>query len=96
MVVDAAAAFGVRGTLLAEVGGFDYLVEMSQQSLVDPNPSIREEARQVVGILALLQAFSDRDETGTNGPIDRFLFKVDPNGAVSVNDKPLLPPMASQ
>ncbi len=96
MVVDAAAAFGVRGTLLAEVGGFDYLVEMSQQSLVDPNPGIREEARQVVGILALLQAFSDRDETGTNGPIDRVLFTVDPNGAVSVNDKPLLPPLASQ
>ena len=96
MVIDAAAAFGVRGTLLAEVGGFDSLVEVSQRSLVDPNPGIRAEARQVVGILALLQAFADRDETGANGPIDRFLFKVDPNGAVSVNDKPLLPPLSPQ
>ncbi len=96
MVIDAAAAFGVRGTLLAEVGGFDTLVEVSQRSLGDPNPGIRAEARQVVGILALLQTFADRDETGANGPIDRFLFKVDPNGAVSVNDKPLLPPLSSQ
>jgi len=95
MVIDGDAAFGIRGTLLAEVGGFDFLVALAHQSLEDPDPGIRGEARQVVGMLALLQAFADRDETGADGPIDRFLFKIEPNGAVSVNNKPLLPPQSS-
>lgn len=95
MVVDANAAFGMRGTLLAEVGGFDTLVELARQSLENPDPRIQGNARGVVAVIAVLQALAERDETATNGPVDRFLFKVEPNGAVWVNDKPLLPPQTS-
>ena len=95
MVIDAEAAFGMRGTLLAEVGGFDALVELAQQSLEDPDPRIRDNARGVVAVIAVLQAFAERDETAANGPVDRFLFKVGPSGAVWINDKPLLPPQPS-
>ena len=95
LVIDAEAAFGVRGTVLAEVGGFDSLVDLAQRSLEDPDPKIRDNARGLVAMLALLRAFADRDETPAEGPIDRFMVKVDPNGALSVNEKPLLPPQPS-
>ncbi|MDJ0947120.1 MAG: hypothetical protein QNJ30_27015 [Kiloniellales bacterium] len=96
LVIDSDAAFGARGTVLAEVGGFDFLVQLAQESLEDPDPKVRDNARGVVGLLALLQAFTDRDETGARGPVDRFLIKVGPDGALSVNDKPLLPPQPAQ
>ena len=95
MVIDAAAAFGMRGSLLAEFFGFDALVELAQLSLEDPDPRIQDTARSVVGFVALLQAFAQRDETAPGGPVDRFLFKVERNGAVWINDKPLLPPQPS-
>ncbi len=95
LVIDAGAAFGVRGTVLAEVGGFDSLLELAQQSLADPDQEIRDNARGAVALLALLKAFAERDESGAEGPVDRFLVKVDPDGALSVNDKLLLPPQPS-
>lgn len=95
LVIDAGAAFGVRGTVLAEVGGFDALLELAQQSLADPDQKIRDNARGAVTILVLLKAFAERDESGAEGPVDRFLVKVEPDGALSVNDKLLLPPQPS-
>ena len=95
-VVDPAAAFAARGTLLIEAVGLDSLIELAKQSMNDPNPEVREDAMGAVNILGMIKTYADRDGANPDRPVDRFQVELAASGALTVNGLPILPGLPEQ
>ncbi len=91
VIVDPAAVFVARGTVLIEAVGLDSLVKLAQQRMNDPDPKVRESAIGAVGILGMIKTYADRDNGDPDKPVDRFQVELAANGAVTINGQPILP-----
>ena len=95
-VVDPAAAFAARGTLLIEAVGFDSMIELAKQSMNDPDPEVRENAMGAMNFLGMIKTYADRDSANPERPVDRFQVELAANGALTVNGLPILPGQPAQ
>ena len=81
--VDAAAIFGVIGTLNVALHGLDDLLAMAQADPASP------ESQQVIGMGAMLQSMANRGQGQDGKPVDQFRIDLTQQGEMLINGKPM-------
>ena len=92
------AALSVDGFFRTQVAGISNLQTLAQQMAASENAETRQTGQGLLGMLGLLMVYAqgpEAPEPTVEGAL-AFDVKVRPDGALTINGTPLLPPQPQQ
>ena len=88
--LDQNAVFAGWGSLLAEITGLDNLMGLARQQMESADPAEMEAAAGALGMLSMLQVFSNRTLVEGGEARDSYKVELNPAGEIKVNDQLLM------
>jgi hypothetical protein len=88
------AAFKTDGFFRMQVAGMSNLQAMAQEMAASQNPEVRQNGQGLLGMLGLMMIYAqgpEAPEPTVQGAL-AYDFKLLPNGSLTINGTPLLPP----